>query len=477
MKPVMRRIYRSVLIPALVGGGVSAISCTAILCFWDMRATNVLQKAETVQRDAEHSLRKVQHYHPPPVPVSPPLVRAEPPAQIASPVSATSSSPANMPAVAPLVDLPSFASLVRQVIPAVVNISTSRRSGRAASFETGGPDDQATAPGGNNVPEGGDAPSGTHATSQAGRTTPQKSGHAGSVSRHAKPSRHRHRSRRGNATLRRVVRPVDDDNSGAGSGFIVDPSGLIVTNRHVVGGASRVVVSLSDGRSLPARILGDDPMTDIAVIKVQTDTPLPCVRWGDSRQVEIGDWILVAGNPFGFGSSVTAGIVSAIGRDLGIGALDDFMQIDAPINPGNSGGPAFNLHGQVVAVNAAIASPSDGSVGIGFGIPAEIVAPVVTEIEKSGHVEHGWLGVSFDDTSSSLVVEDVDRNGAAWKGGLRRGDVILAVGGGPVHDARTVLRSVAIAHPGTVFEFSIRRHDQPQTLSITLGKRPAMTEE
>lgn len=418
MQPVIRHVVWSVLVPAAVGS-VAAMG----ICLWWVPGG---EKVPTPIRNT----RLYQAVHHPPVPVSSPLVlpSAPVPAAPSLPVSSAHDPIATREAL----NLPSFAPLVHQVIPAVVNISVSRGS-----------------------PPTDDEPSTQPKTPAARKVVPIPAPHR----RHRRQKHH-------------TVRPADDDLTGAGSGFVVDASGIIVTNRHVIGHASRIMVSLSDGRSLKARSLGEDPMTDIAVIKVDSPTPLPSVTWGDSRQVEIGDWILVAGNPFGFGSSVTAGIVSAVGRDLGSGALDDFMQLDAPINPGNSGGPAFNLQGQVVAMNAAIASPSDGSVGIGFGIPSEIVAPVVESIRKTGHVEHGWLGVTLNDASAPMWVEDVDPHGAAWQGGLRKKDAILAIGDVPVHDARTVLRSVAAAHPGTVFNFTIRREGKEMTLPVTLGERP-----
>lgn len=443
MRPVVKRVCLTILLSGFVGGGVAALICFVFLYYFEQgfSFTQSHKDISSEQKETMHVGQKAgdgqgvhaqQNAHfSPPVPVSPPLVR---------PNVSTVAPVVKVPVTSNFVikDLPSFAPLVRQVIPAVVNISISHNPTRPIKVKA--------------RPQIVDNQQSSEPES---RHTPKR-----------KKTPHHH------STKHRVIRPVDDEMAGAGSGFIVDPSGIIVTNRHVVGGAGRVMVSLSDGRSLPAHILGADPMTDIAVIKVESATALPCVKWGDSRQVEIGDWILVAGNPFGFGSSVTAGIVSAVGRDLGIGALDDFMQLDAPINPGNSGGPAFNLHGEVVAVNAAIASPSDGSVGIGFGIPAEIVAPVVSEIERTGHVEHGWLGVSLNDLTIPMLVEDVDHNGAAWLGGLRRGDAILEMGNVPVRDARTVLRSVAVAHPGTVFIFTIRRHGEVRKLSITLCRRP-----
>lgn len=260
---------------------------------------------------------------------------------------------------------------------------------------------------------------------------------------------------------------------GAGSGFIIDPSGIIVTNSHVIGGADNVTVSMIGGREMPAHLVGSDALTDIAVIKVDSPTPLPYVTWGESRLVEVGDWILVAGNPFGFSSSVTAGIVSARGRDLGAGSLDDFLQLDAPINPGNSGGPAFNMRGQVVAVNAAIVSPTGGSVGIGFGIPSETVAPIVEALRLHGHVDHGWLGVTLDDGDGTIHVEESDPGGPATRAGLQRGDRVLGVNGQMTDNARIVLRTVAAAKPGDILTFTVRRHTKTFPVPVHVGKRPA----
>ena len=210
---------------------------------------------------------------------------------------------------------------------------------------------------------------------------------------------------------------------GAGSGFVIDPSGVIVTNDHVVSGAEKITVSFADGTELPARLIGADPVTDIAVIAVKPRKPLAYATWGDSRTLQVGDWILAAGNPFGLGSSVTAGIVSARSRDIGAGPFDDFLQLDAPINPGNSGGPSFNMSGQVVALNTAIVSPTGGSVGIGFGIPSEIVAPIVAELRTKGHIDRGWLGVTLEDlpdagTGADIVA--VDHAGPGMHAGLNR---------------------------------------------------------
>ncbi|CAK7193397.1 Periplasmic pH-dependent serine endoprotease DegQ [Commensalibacter sp. Nvir] len=260
----------------------------------------------------------------------------------------------------------------------------------------------------------------------------------------------------------------------AGSGFIIDPSGIIVTNTHVVGQSDDIVVSLTDGRQLPATIIGSDSLTDIAVIKVQSDQPLPYVLWGDSRKVEVGDWIVAAGNPFGLGSSVTAGIVSARGRDIGSGPFDDFLQLDAPMNPGNSGGPSFNLAGQVVALNTAIVSPTGSSVGIGFGIPSEIVAPIVRQLCKTGYIDRGWLGVTLDDSGKSPGVKiiEIDKNGPAFKAKIRAGDRVEKIDDQPIDTARTFIKTVAIAHPGTKLNLKIKRNGRYITIDVLVGHRP-----
>lgn len=363
--------------------------------------------------------------HPPPqpshpaIPVVPPASAVKIPAQAAVP----DGSPALPPVLVQSGPL-SFAPLVQRVIPAVVNIAIT----------------QISSEGGGKVP------------AQI-KGTPLEKRYKEKMQRH------------------------QEEILGAGSGFIIDPSGIIVTNDHVVGDADNVTVSLSNGQELPAKLVGVDALTDIAVIKVESPKPLPYVTWGDSHKVNVGDWILVAGNPFGFGSSVSAGIVSARGRDLGAGSLDDFLQLDAPINPGNSGGPAFNMRGQVVAVNAAMVSPAGGSVGIGFGIPSEIVAPIVEEIRRTGHVDHGWLGVTLDDGDGSVVLVDVDRNGPAQKGGLMKGDKITAINNAPVENGRALLRIVAAGKPGNAVTFTVIRKGKTVTVTLPIGKRPADADE
>ena len=277
--------------------------------------------------------------------------------------------------------------------------------------------------------------------------------------------------------FRERMRDRHEQIRGAGSGFILDPSGVIVTNNHVVGRANKIVVSLVDGTELPASLLGVDELTDIAVIKVSPSKPLPYVTWGDSRQSEVGDWILAAGNPFGLGASVTAGIISARGRDLGAGPFDDFLQLDAPINPGNSGGPTFNMEGQVVGLNTAIVSPTGGSVGIGFAIPSEIASHVVAELIAKGHIDRGWLGVGVEETpeggeGAGARIASVDRTGPAARVGLRPGDVVVAVNGERVDGARGLIRAIAAAPPGNTVRLTVRRQGKEFEVPVTVGRRP-----
>jgi len=260
--------------------------------------------------------------------------------------------------------------------------------------------------------------------------------------------------------------------AGAGSGFIIDPSGIIVTNNHVVGHADKIVVSLTDGRQLPARVLGRDELTDVAVIKVAVSESLPAVSWGDSRRVEVGDWILAAGNPFGLGGSVTVGIVSAEGRDLGSGPFDNFLQLDAPINPGNSGGPVFNMDGQVIGVSSVIVSPTGASVGIGFAIPSETVSAIVRQLLAKGSIERGWLGVSVEENENGVSIANLDRNGPAARAGLRPGDTVVAINGDRIETSRGLIRAVAAVPPGNNIRVTVRRQGREVDIAVTVGRRP-----
>jgi serine protease Do len=261
--------------------------------------------------------------------------------------------------------------------------------------------------------------------------------------------------------------------AGAGSGFIIDPAGIIVTNNHVVGHADKIVVSLTDGRQLPATIIGRDELTDVAVIKVKSDEALPSVSWGDSRKAEVGDWILAAGNPFGLGGSVSVGIISAEGRDLGSGPFDNFLQLDAPINPGNSGGPVFNMDGQVIGVSSVIVSPTGASVGIGFAIPSEAVNRIVTQLLSKGAIERGWLGVAVDDRETGVTIANVDRMGPAAKSGIRAGDVVVAINGDRIDSSRSLIRAVAVVPPGDSVRVTVRRQGREIEIPVNVGRRPA----
>jgi serine protease Do len=272
--------------------------------------------------------------------------------------------------------------------------------------------------------------------------------------------------------------------TGKGSGFIVDPQGFVVTNNHVVGGAERVTVELSDGRELPARVVGADPQTDIALLKVESSEPLPHVSFGDSDGLRVGEWVLAMGNPFGLGGTATAGIVSARGRQIGAGPYDDFIQTDAPINPGNSGGPLFGANGEVVGVNTAIFSPSGGNIGIGFAVPSNLAKRVVADLRDDGKVERGWLGVSLQPLDAELaaavglpeprgaLVAAVEPGSPAARSGLRAGDVVLEAGGRPVRNPRDLASAVAEAKPGATVALAVSRDGQRAEQRVTLGEVP-----
>ena len=267
-----------------------------------------------------------------------------------------------------------------------------------------------------------------------------------------------------------------------GSGFIVDADGTIVTNNHVVREASSVMVTLDDGRELPARILGRDPRTDIAVLKVDAAAPLPWLALDNSDNAHPGDWVVAVGNPFGLGGSVTAGIVSARGRNIGQGPYDDYLQVDAAINSGNSGGPLFSMEGSVVGVNTAIYSPNGGSVGIGFAIPSNQVRQVVADIRANGRVDRGWLGAASQPLTPALaqglgmvgvtgaLVGDVLPNSPAAQAGLRGGDVVVAMDGQPVPDSRSLARVVGGARPGAAVTLTVRRGAETKQLQATLAR-------
>jgi len=275
--------------------------------------------------------------------------------------------------------------------------------------------------------------------------------------------------------------------TGQGSGFFISPDGYAVTNNHVVDGADKVEVTMDDGKSYIAKVIGTDPRTDIALIKVAGRTDFPFAKLSDSKP-RIGDWVLAVGNPFGLGGTVTAGIVSASGRDIGNGPYDDFIQIDAPVNKGNSGGPAFDTAGEVMGVNTAIYSPSGGSVGIAFSIPASTVKNVVAQLKDKGSVARGWIGVQIQPVTSDIadslglkkaegaLVAEPQTNGPAAKAGIEAGDVITSVNGETVKDARELARTIGGLAPGAAVKLNVLHKGQDKVVNLTLGQLPNTVE-
>ena len=270
-----------------------------------------------------------------------------------------------------------------------------------------------------------------------------------------------------------------------GSGFIIDESGYVVTNNHVIDGASEVTIRLGDESVYPAEVVGTDPQTDIALLKIKADRPLPALQLGDSDKAEVGDWVMAVGNPFGLGGTVTAGIISARGRNIQAGPYDDFLQIDASINRGNSGGPLFNLDGSVIGVNTAIYSPNGGSVGIGFAIPSNMVKSVVAQLRDHGSVERGWLGVQIQnvtpdlaaalglDEAAGAMVAEVTPGSPAEAAGLKSGDVILNFAGEKIDDSRELARVVAQHPADSKADVTLWRDGSEQQVNVVTGEMPS----
>jgi serine protease Do len=269
----------------------------------------------------------------------------------------------------------------------------------------------------------------------------------------------------------------------AGSGFIIEPDGHVVTNNHVVESATRITVVLPDGREFPARLVGADSDTDVALLKIDGATNLPTVAFGDDTRLRVGDWVVAVGNPFGLGGTVTAGIISSIGRNIGNGPYTDYIQLDAPINQGNSGGPAFDLSGRVIGMNTAIYSPTGGSVGIGFATPASTVRAIVDQLKASGSVARGWLGVQVQDVTADMasslslpraqgaIIAGVMDDSPASRAGFRQGDVILHLNGAEVTDSRDLTRRVAALRPGDRGNFTVLRDGRRQAISAAIELR------
>ncbi len=277
--------------------------------------------------------------------------------------------------------------------------------------------------------------------------------------------------------------PAPRSGTSLGSGFFVSGDGYIVTNNHVVTGGGVIEVTTDDGKVQPARIIGTDTQTDLALIKIDTPIDLPYVRLGKTEP-RIGEWALAIGNPFGLGGTVTAGIVSARGRDIGEGPYDDFIQIDAPINEGNSGGPTFNVRGEVIGVNTVIYSPSGGSVGVAFDIPAETVRLIVQQLKEKGRVTRGWIGVDMQQVTPAIAVAlglkkpqgaliaQAEADGPAAKHGIGAGDVVTSINDQEVKDARELTRIIASMAPETPVKFGVFQNGQENVLIVKLGELP-----
>jgi serine protease Do len=349
---------------------------------------------------------------------------------------------AQAPISVPSTGMQSFAPIVERVAPAVVNVSTTQLADQSES------EDQATPF--QDIPP--DSPMGQMLRRFFGGPGQSRSQRGPQQKVHA-----------------------------LGSGFIIDPSGYIVTNNHVVGKATDITITLNSGQQLKAKLVGRDPKTDLALVKVESDKPLPYVKFGDSSAAKPGDWVVAVGNPFGLGGSVTAGIISARGRDIGSGPYDDFLQIDAPINRGNSGGPSFSLSGDVIGINTAIYSPSGGSVGIGFAIPSSLAKPVIDQLREHGRVDRGWIGVKIQEVTPEIadglglkavkgaLVAGVEPNGPADKAGLKQGDVILAFNGNEIDTLHGLPRVVAGVPAGQQADVSVWRDGKEQKLSLQVG--------
>ncbi|MET0674467.1 MAG: Do family serine endopeptidase, partial [Bradyrhizobium sp.] len=275
--------------------------------------------------------------------------------------------------------------------------------------------------------------------------------------------------------------------TGVGSGFFISADGYAVTNNHVVDHARTVQVTTDDGKTYTAKVIGTDPKTDLALIKVEGGSDFTFVNF-ESQRPRIGDWVVAVGNPYGLGGTVTAGIISAEGRDIGSGPYDNYLQIDAPINKGNSGGPTFDTNGNVVGVNTAIYSPSGGSIGIGFDVPAATAKEVIAQLKDKGAVTRAWLGVQVQPVSAGIaeslgmkdamgaLVDDARPDTPAAKAGIQPGDVITAVNGNAIKDSRSLAREISGMGPGSNVKLDVLRKGEPKTIDVTLATMPGQPE-
>ena len=373
----------------------------------------------------------------------------------AAAVHAQATAQVEVPAATQLQELPSVADLADRLLPAVVEITI--ESGGSGSDSADAPDSQQDAPDATpDTPPEGDNPDDPNNPFKDFFDEFLKRGQGGEQPKQKMTS--------------------------MGSGFVVDPSGIIVTNNHVVEGAESIEVHFHDDTILKGELVGRDPKTDLAVIRVKPEKPLPTVAFGDSDKLRVGEWVMAIGNPFGLGGSVSLGIVSARNRDINAGPYDDFIQTDAAINKGNSGGPLFNLKGQVMGINTAIFSPSGGSVGIGFSVPANTAKNVISQLIQYGETRRGWLGVKIqavtDEIAESLnlasthgaLVSDVTPTGPAEKAGLEAGDIIVEFNGRPVNTMRDLPKIVAETPIGDKVPVKVLRRGKEMALTAEVGR-------
>jgi serine protease Do len=374
-----------------------------------------------------------------------------------------------------LVQMPTLAPLVKKVMSAVVNVSVTEKAG--ASSDEDQDDQDNDNDNDNDNDQGGNQ---EHAA-PGGPNSPQS------------PF---------DEFLRRFFQQQGRNGGGGGapmephgqrmalgSGFIIDASGDVVTNNHVVANADKVTVIFQDDSTHPAKVVGRDPKTDLALIKIDAPHPLPFVEWGDSDAMQVGDWVLAVGNPFGLGGTVSSGIISARGRDIHAGPYDDFLQIDAAINRGNSGGPTFALDGKVIGINTAIYSPNGGSVGIGFAIPSNLAKPVIDQLKAHGKVERGWLGVQIQEVTPELakslglpkaegaLVADVTPGGPAEKVGIRQGDAIVKFDGRDIAKLRDLPLAVAETPVGEKAQVEVWRDGHSQLIEPAIAAMPDHPEQ
>ncbi len=342
---------------------------------------------------------------------------------------------------------PSFADLIETLSPAVVNISTTQKVKAASQMQFQG------------IPEGKEF--------EPFREFFERFGGPGMPGMPGVPGA-----------------PKERDVTSLGSGFVVDPEGYVVTNNHVIAEADKVSVTFQDDSNFEAKVVGRDPKTDLALLKIETGKKLPYVTFGDSDDMRVGDWVIAIGNPFGLGGSVSAGIISARSRNINAGPFDDFIQTDAAINRGNSGGPLFNVKGEVIGVNSAIFSPSGGNIGIGFAIPTALAQPVLDQLKEFGRTHRGWLGVKIqhvtDEIAESVdlkraqgaLVLEVTPESPAAKAGVEAGDIIISFNGTSIKEMRNLPRLVAETKVGAQSVMEVWRNGRKQSLTLTLGETP-----